>query len=463
MNTGSKDSLALGPTKNKVKMESTIKYVLLCGTVLLCFITSVSGQCRPPDCYLNEAGEPTSCHTCGIGRGVAVRGTEFQECQSSPVPRNTECESCIPGVNYSDVDDGRNKCRKCVPCNEETQDTVEECTVEKNTVCECKPGIAYYDEERGTCALCHECLQGEEEISPCNKTHDRRCARIIINPPEETTTEADNTTTPCVSSTSDMPTPVPPSETGGEDNTKEDGKIINILVPVVVAALVAALVAVFCAMYRRARQVNRSGQDGRTSAFSVECGFVNCCGKVVTRPDTTRQVSTVSSQTPSPTTSTPNGTQLEQIPFLQNGGVANGGLANGRVANGGPHAPNSAEHHEIVMNGHGALPTAPQPMSHQMEEVFPARIRSDLITALNAPDTDHRDWRVIAQDCLGVTTRDCTAWEQSNPGERLLHTWESAGKTLQEFKDKLHSMHRDDIMEICERVEGHQHLNGNAV
>lgn len=64
------------------------------------------------------------------------------------------CRSCTAGEDYTSGPNALTKCNRCSRCRND-QVMIENCTIEKNAQCECKPG--YYCHETESCEMCVPC------------------------------------------------------------------------------------------------------------------------------------------------------------------------------------------------------------------------------------------------------------------------------------------------------------------
>lgn len=111
------------------------------------------------------------CSTCKKGSGVV------SECS---LTNNTQCQQCIPGKSYSDVDSHDSPCKPCATCDNNTNFILHPCNETMNTICGC-PNGKYYDQETDRCKLCDLCPAGWGALRMCNKNHNTICTPCTVN------------------------------------------------------------------------------------------------------------------------------------------------------------------------------------------------------------------------------------------------------------------------------------------
>nr|QIE07173.1 TNFRSF10C [Lepidosiren paradoxa] len=108
------------------------------------------------------------CLSCPAGTYVK---TPCKEANSTGT-----CLRCTDGKDYTEHPSGMDKCLTCSVCNPD-QEVFTQCTVTKNTVCQCKAGTFCLPDQ--ACEMCQRCKtscpEGKVMVKPCQPTSDIEC------------------------------------------------------------------------------------------------------------------------------------------------------------------------------------------------------------------------------------------------------------------------------------------------
>ncbi|XP_052047055.1 tumor necrosis factor receptor superfamily member 10B-like isoform X2 [Apodemus sylvaticus] len=87
---------------------------------------------------------------------------------------NGLCKPCSDGVDYTR---SPNRLPSCIPCRVCKEDKVvkSQCTLTRNTECQCKPGTFEDKDSTEICQSCSNCTDEEDEVTPCTPETNRRC------------------------------------------------------------------------------------------------------------------------------------------------------------------------------------------------------------------------------------------------------------------------------------------------
>eukprot|EP00057_Strongylocentrotus_purpuratus_P002910 XP_003725510.2 PREDICTED: uncharacterized protein LOC100893112 [Strongylocentrotus purpuratus] len=232
-------------------------------SVLVCIAPSAYAQsCTLPDCFVNGTNE-IQCRSCPVGFGVEVKNLELMLCSNSP-PRNTKCEPCIAGVNFSDTNDLGKQCSECLVCHSTKQVETKECTATSDRECTCSEQY-YYNVGLRSCFLCTTCGEGYEETRSCTPTVNRECG------PRNVTTTLVPPPTNQTMSTSTVSTD-PPDETGMSTKAETGGKPLSTGMIVGIAFGVIGLIAIFAFLVITLLTWAAVSVSGTTPALSTTTG-----------------------------------------------------------------------------------------------------------------------------------------------------------------------------------------------
>nr|XP_058968048.1 tumor necrosis factor receptor superfamily member 16-like isoform X2 [Pocillopora verrucosa] len=129
--------------------------------------TYAAGDC--PDNYYWNGTQCSACSGCPVGFGLR------EPCSKT---KNTECQECYPGYDYSNST-GMEECIKCDTysnCLPGRSKKITNCTIYSGHTCDgCEEG--YYHHRGVGCDKCSpKCdAMTEDEIQACTTRHDRRC------------------------------------------------------------------------------------------------------------------------------------------------------------------------------------------------------------------------------------------------------------------------------------------------
>ncbi|XP_027869096.1 tumor necrosis factor receptor superfamily member 5 [Xiphophorus couchianus] len=112
----------------------------------------------------NKSKDGHCCDQCPAGMFVA------EDCNAT---ENTKCESCPKG-SYTEHPNYLKKCIGCSSCVENSQIKTN-CTDQKNTVCECKPGFFSTKEDVDHCEAWTKCSVGYGVKNKPTSTNDTVC------------------------------------------------------------------------------------------------------------------------------------------------------------------------------------------------------------------------------------------------------------------------------------------------
>lgn len=136
--------------------------------VILLF-TAVSVYKADENC---ESGEFTTsgecCSVCPPGEGVVSTCGE----------KDTECETCMDSLFYSDVSSHTEPCYPCTVCPESKNIGIP-CMENFDTTCICMNG--YYEISDGKCLLCKMCDKGFGVVQQCSYGRDTLCEECPAN------------------------------------------------------------------------------------------------------------------------------------------------------------------------------------------------------------------------------------------------------------------------------------------
>lgn len=94
-----------------------------------------------------------------------------------------DCRNCTTGKDFTAFPNGLKTCLPCQACRED-EVLVAECTLARNTLCECKQGTYLCQanmncSNTGTCSTCSSCPEGQGIIHPCNATANTVCGDLV--------------------------------------------------------------------------------------------------------------------------------------------------------------------------------------------------------------------------------------------------------------------------------------------
>ncbi|CAH3171698.1 unnamed protein product [Porites lobata] len=232
-------------------------------------LATASNDC-PPLQYYNGTS-CTTCSKCPRGFGVKTKCTALKD---------TECQDCIAGYDYS----GTNDMTQCIKCNEGSNcpdgnfKVISKCTIYSPTVCSgCKEG-SYFDKGTGLdggCVECSKCAIGEVETQKCSTAHDRKCQKM-----PSTTSELWVPSTAGPTNITKTPRSVPSSTTIDWTKTskteisepEERPSVSQILVwgllSGVLAVLVIALAVAVLLCWNRSRSRRTRKKDKESNGFA---------------------------------------------------------------------------------------------------------------------------------------------------------------------------------------------------
>nr|XP_054749934.1 uncharacterized protein LOC129255614 [Lytechinus pictus] len=389
-------------------------YIQLTDPILCC---QKEFTCNPPTCFVNGTRE-IQCQSCPFGFGVVVENREPLLCSSSP-PRNTKCEPCVAGVNYSDTNDQESKCSRCLECRIDKEVEFKPCTTESNTVCICKEGEYYYNDGLDSCYKCTDCGEDEEETSPCTPTENRECGPRRSPPVTSPSPVPSPSSVPPVSSIGNRTTPTvntsPKTIDTGESTKPQPGVHSlsgGMIAGIVLSTCIIGVIIIIVVCMRRDRE----------GACSLNCNWH------------IRETN----QTTLPTVYSPNGTN----------GI-NG--MNGHVPMSA--SPSTSNHMQVTPNGaaHGHQ-SEEEEVEHQQSVEDALELSADqlrhVIRALDQPDHADRNVHMLAGQFLSEETNALLSSEVS--ATEVLEVWVNRGKTKGDLVQALREMGRDDIAAICE-------------
>ncbi|XP_066296279.1 tumor necrosis factor receptor superfamily member 5-like [Branchiostoma lanceolatum] len=249
---------------------------LECLFLLGIFVAIVAAETPgSPEYY--QTGQGWSCQMC-------PRGTFVNSPCTSDDPTSTDCRNCTPGKFQPNAWTNENRCYNCDECDPGLDgslggEPLEACTIFENAVCRCAEGLYWSQVNRRctsvtkcppgqgvthpativadtecepcreeafsaassaeeTCAPCLICEEWQQEVSDCNRTHDRVCQNVSM-------------------ATGIPPTVKHPQEVSDKEGSQLDNTAA-IVAPVVlggVVVLVALAVGVF--FYRRSKNARQ--------------------------------------------------------------------------------------------------------------------------------------------------------------------------------------------------------------
>lgn len=144
--------------------------------------------------FLENITEPTSYQD----RSFSCNDTEYfvsnRCCQKCPAGTRVsiscsvnhglgDCRICTTGKDFTAFPNGLKTCLPCQACRED-EVLVAECTLARNTLCECKQGTYLCQanmncSNTGTCSTCSSCPEGQGIIHPCNATANTVCGDLV--------------------------------------------------------------------------------------------------------------------------------------------------------------------------------------------------------------------------------------------------------------------------------------------
>lgn len=169
--------------------SAVIRIVLLQVAVVPLTITAVYAECakNQSEVTFNET-DTKCCDTCLPGSGVTVK------CSSS---ENTQCQKCVPGVTYSDLNSLTQTCKTCSTCGNNSHFILHPCNETQNTICTCPDG-SYYDAKSDQCKFCDLCPAGWGASRRCTTKHNTVCTQCEINVTFSNKLDPFSKCTPCL-------------------------------------------------------------------------------------------------------------------------------------------------------------------------------------------------------------------------------------------------------------------------
>ncbi|XP_022799275.1 uncharacterized protein LOC111337264 isoform X2 [Stylophora pistillata] len=360
------------------------------------------------DCPENFYWDGKECSACsGCPRGFGLK-------KSCTKTKNTECQKCYPGYDYSNST-GMEECIKCDTfsnCLPGRSKKVQECTIFSGPICDgCEEGY-YHNPVVG----CEKCSPGcdartEDEIQACTTKHNRNCAPKRVRPK-----------TPTVSNDSigrghpnitgnDEDGEIPPlrPEPVGSKSTQAPEENLIVLNPwlwVPLGIVLLVVVTVPIAFFKRkSRVIRRTRVEGDVHTYNT--------GQHIAL-------------------------QEQKTPLITEGSVdvQNGRDISSLAEQGDPFEPS----HELDADPEGVVLDAPKPSSEELSRQagldrpikdLTIKEKTPIITDLSGKDGQgYFYWQRVAEE-LGFQEQS-RGWEGvQNPVENLLKTFgEREGSTI---------------------------------
>ncbi|XP_066030396.1 tumor necrosis factor receptor superfamily member 16-like isoform X6 [Pocillopora verrucosa] len=231
--------------------------------------TFAAGDC--PENYFWDGKKCSVCSGCTLGFGLKEPCTKT---------KNTECQPCIPGYDYSDST-GMEECIKCDTysnCLPGRSKKITKCTIFSGHTCDgCEEG--YYHHQDVGCDKCSpKCdAMTEDEIQACTTKHNRVCAPKRVLPKTPPIFSNDSKGGHPNNTTNDKDDEIPPDgpklEESKTNQPREENSISENLWPwVLLMVIVTVLVVIgFIGIYKIRSRRNRPAQpEGDVNTHNTE-------------------------------------------------------------------------------------------------------------------------------------------------------------------------------------------------
>nr|XP_058949410.1 tumor necrosis factor receptor superfamily member 16-like [Pocillopora verrucosa] len=233
-----------------------------------------AGDC--PENYFWDGKKCSVCSGCTLGFGLKEPCTKT---------KNTECQPCIPGYDYSDST-GMEECIKCDTysnCLPGRSKKITKCTIFSGHTCDgCEEG--YYHHQDVGCDKCSpKCdAMTEDEIQACTTKHNRVCAPKRVLPktpvPSNDSKVRGHPNGTAIKEDDEIPKIVSESVESKTIQPREENLIVKNLwlwVIFVVIVLLVAVVTVSIGFHkRRSRGNHPTQQEGDVNTYNTEENIV---------------------------------------------------------------------------------------------------------------------------------------------------------------------------------------------